>query len=71
MPRYVIEITSKTQQFIAVINEGVIPQIEEGRNFFIIGNEDNPNEIVTQSELIRKLGTNYESDILDLWIWPN
>ena len=69
--RYAIEITEESQLAISAINSGVIPQIEEERTFFIIGDDDTPNEIVNQYELVKKLGTNYEAIRLDLFVWPN
>ena len=56
---YAIAITKPSQEFLATLNEGVVPQIEDPRTFFIIHGGETPNEIVTRSEMIQRYGTSY------------
>ena len=69
--RCAIEITEESQLVLSSINSGVIPQVEKEQTFFIIGDDDTPNEIVNRDELVKKLGTNYEAIMLDVFVWPN
>lgn len=50
---YVMRITEDTAEFIGKhFNDGVVPDRGDNTNFFLIGDDDTPNKIVSMDEFV-------------------
>jgi hypothetical protein len=67
--QFAIRIDEESIDFIAKINGGLAPKIEEEETFFIVGDDNTPNEILTRDNMVKKFGTNYETPFINITSW--
>ena len=62
---YVILITEDSADFIAKYfsDDGLAPKIEDGKSYFVIGDDNRPNEILSVNDFVSRYGPGFASSM--------